>query len=140
MPGIGRRLDATFGLKEWQLLCEITFDQWLFIGSLRRREVVEETFLSLYPLNFRYTPLYIGLATGYCGSVTTFSSWMLQVFQAFGDQEHFHRGGLHNVSCHYAFPLLPFPLVFPLHFPPSLSLPLTPSSSFTFTTCLISNR
>ncbi|CAH7667945.1 hypothetical protein BY996DRAFT_4575995 [Phakopsora pachyrhizi] len=27
--------------------------------------------------------LYLGLTTGYCGSVTTFSSWMIQVFQTF---------------------------------------------------------
>ncbi|KNF03651.1 hypothetical protein PSTG_03172 [Puccinia striiformis f. sp. tritici PST-78] len=37
--------------------------------------------------------LYFGITTGYCGSVTTFSSWMLQVFQAFSNTlTKFSRG------------------------------------------------
>lgn len=45
----------------------------------------------------RYPPLFIALGTGYCGSVTTFSSWTLQVFQAYSNQPHYNRHGLHNV-------------------------------------------
>lgn len=45
----------------------------------------------------RYPPAYIMITTGLCGSITTFSKWMLDVFRAFGDQQHFNRGGLHNV-------------------------------------------
>ncbi|KAJ9477922.1 Fluoride export protein 2 [Pseudozyma hubeiensis] len=45
----------------------------------------------------RYPPAYVMITTGLCGSITTFSKWMLDVFRAFGDQEHFERGGLHNV-------------------------------------------
>lgn len=45
----------------------------------------------------RYPPAYIMITTGFCGSVTTFSAWMLDVFRAFGDQMHYGRGGLHNV-------------------------------------------
>ncbi|SPO39502.1 uncharacterized protein PSFLO_04983 [Pseudozyma flocculosa] len=41
--------------------------------------------------------IYLMVTTGFCGSVTTFSSWILEVFRAFGDQRHFARGGLHNV-------------------------------------------
>lgn len=44
-----------------------------------------------------YPPLYIMIGTGYCGSVTTFSSWILQVFQAYSNELHYSRGGLHNV-------------------------------------------
>lgn len=44
-----------------------------------------------------YPPLFIMLGTGFCGSVTTFSSWILQVFQAYGNQLHHNRTGLHNV-------------------------------------------
>ncbi|UZJ51273.1 hypothetical protein CBS101457_000593 [Exobasidium rhododendri] len=44
-----------------------------------------------------YPPMYIAIGTGFCGSVTTFSTWILHVFQAFGDQKHYGRGGLHNV-------------------------------------------
>uniref|UniRef100_V5GPP2 Chromosome condensation protein n=2 Tax=Kalmanozyma brasiliensis (strain GHG001) TaxID=1365824 RepID=V5GPP2_KALBG len=45
----------------------------------------------------RYPPAYIMITTGLCGSITTFSKWMLDVFRAFGDQQHYNRGGLHNV-------------------------------------------
>nr|CDI52842.1 chromosome condensation [Melanopsichium pennsylvanicum 4] len=45
----------------------------------------------------RYPPAYIMITTGFCGSVTTFSEWMLDVFRAFGDQKHYARGGLRNV-------------------------------------------
>ncbi|GAC92574.1 hypothetical protein PHSY_000128 [Pseudozyma hubeiensis SY62] len=45
----------------------------------------------------RYPPAYVMITTGLCGSITTFSKWMLDVFRAFGDQGHFDRGGLHNV-------------------------------------------
>lgn len=45
----------------------------------------------------RYAPAYIMITTGFCGSVTTFSAWMLDVFRAFGDQMHYNRHGLHNV-------------------------------------------
>lgn len=44
-----------------------------------------------------YPPAFIMLGTGFCGSVTTFSSWILQVFQAYGNQLHYNRTGLHNV-------------------------------------------
>ncbi len=37
------------------------------------------------------------VTTGLCGSITTFSKWMLDVFRAFGNQQHFDRHGLHNV-------------------------------------------
>ncbi|OAV87641.1 hypothetical protein PTTG_04660 [Puccinia triticina 1-1 BBBD Race 1] len=36
--------------------------------------------------------LYFGITTGFCGSVTTFSSWMLQVFQTFSNTSKFSRG------------------------------------------------
>lgn len=49
------------------------------------------------PIERTYPPAYIMITTGLCGSITTFSKWMLDVFRAFGDQRHFDRGGLHNV-------------------------------------------
>ncbi|CAO1622402.1 unnamed protein product [Parajaminaea phylloscopi] len=44
-----------------------------------------------------YPPLFIAVGTGFCGSVTTFSTWALQVFQAYSNQNHYDRHGLHNV-------------------------------------------
>ncbi|PWN37433.1 uncharacterized protein FA14DRAFT_110076, partial [Meira miltonrushii] len=44
-----------------------------------------------------YPPAFIAIGTGFCGSVTTFSSWILHVFQAYGNQKHYNRHGLHNV-------------------------------------------
>ena len=49
------------------------------------------------PIEGRYPPAYVMITTGFCGSVTTFSSWILAVFRAFGNQMHYDRHGLHNV-------------------------------------------
>ena len=37
-------------------------------------------------------------ATGIAGSVTTFSSWMLESYMAFSNFDRYTRGGLHDVS------------------------------------------
>ncbi|TPX43229.1 hypothetical protein SeMB42_g04816 [Synchytrium endobioticum] len=44
-----------------------------------------------------YYPLYIGLSTGLCGSITTFSSWSLSVFGAFVDLGFTGRSGGYNL-------------------------------------------
>ncbi len=49
------------------------------------------------PIEGRYPPAYVMITTGFCGSVTTFSSWILAIFRAFGNQMHYDRHGLHNV-------------------------------------------
>ncbi|ETS63208.1 hypothetical protein PaG_02991 [Moesziomyces aphidis] len=49
------------------------------------------------PIEGRYPPAYVMITTGFCGSVTAFSSWILAVFRAFGNQMHYDRHGLHNV-------------------------------------------
>lgn len=40
----------------------------------------------------------INLNVGFCGSFTTFSSWQLQVFQAWINADHYHRDWLRDVS------------------------------------------
>ncbi|RIA97122.1 CrcB-like protein [Glomus cerebriforme] len=45
----------------------------------------------------RYPPLYIGLTTGLCGSITTFSSWILLIFKEFIVQSTPHRNAGYNV-------------------------------------------
>lgn len=55
--------------------------------------IVMGTSVALQPrFNKIHSLLYFGMTTGYCGSVTTFSSWMLQVFQAFSNTSRFSRG------------------------------------------------
>ncbi|RGB35860.1 CrcB-like protein [Rhizophagus diaphanus] len=44
-----------------------------------------------------YLPLYIGLTTGLCGSITTFSSWILSIFKEFILPSTPHRGDLYNI-------------------------------------------
>ncbi|KAF0378378.1 CrcB-like protein-domain-containing protein [Gigaspora margarita] len=44
----------------------------------------------------RYLPLYVGLQTGLCGSITTFSSWMLLTFQDFENTPNYFRGGIYD--------------------------------------------
>jgi CrcB protein len=46
----------------------------------------------------RYAPLYIGLTTGYCGSTTTFSAWILTIFYSLSNiNPSFDRSVGHNV-------------------------------------------
>jgi len=49
------------------------------------------------PFGRFYGPLYTALTTGFCGSFTTFSSWQLQVFQAWINANHYHRDWLRDV-------------------------------------------
>ena len=46
----------------------------------------------------RYPPLYTFCTTGVAGSVTTFSSWMLESYLAFSNFRGYSRGGLYDVS------------------------------------------
>jgi len=45
-----------------------------------------------------YLPLYVGLATGLCGSITSFSTWMADVFMGFAqiDSSYAPHGGFYN--------------------------------------------
>ncbi|KAF9075724.1 CrcB-like protein-domain-containing protein [Rhodocollybia butyracea] len=43
-----------------------------------------------------YPPLYTALTTGFCGSLTTFSSWQLDVFSSWLNSEDTHRSGLQD--------------------------------------------
>ena len=44
-----------------------------------------------------YQPAFTMLGTGFCGCLTTYSSWVFRVFQAFSNELHYNRHGLHNV-------------------------------------------
>ncbi|KAK7060584.1 Origin recognition complex subunit 2 [Paramarasmius palmivorus] len=43
-----------------------------------------------------YGPLYIAITTGFCGSLTTFSSWQVDVFDSWINSGGAHRGGLRD--------------------------------------------
>jgi len=47
----------------------------------------------LFPKQDRYVPLYIGLTTGFCGSLTSFSSFMWNSFQAMANLDPFYDRG-----------------------------------------------
>lgn len=48
------------------------------------------------PLGQFYGPLYTALTTGFCGSLTTFSGWQLDIFNSWINSGKFHRGGLQD--------------------------------------------
>ncbi|CAA7259822.1 unnamed protein product [Cyclocybe aegerita] len=48
------------------------------------------------PIGQFYAPLYTAITTGFCGSLTTFSSWQLDVFNAWINAGQFDRGGLQD--------------------------------------------
>jgi fluoride exporter len=52
----------------------------------------------LFPKETRYVALYIGLTTGFCGSLTSFSSFMWNSFQALANLDpYFERNRGYNV-------------------------------------------
>ena len=53
---------------------------------------------TLFPKDDRYVPLYIGLTTGFCGSLTSFSSFIWNCFQALANIDpHYERARGRNV-------------------------------------------
>lgn len=48
------------------------------------------------PLSYFYAPMYTMLTTGYCGSLTTFSGWQMDVFESWINAKGYHRGGLRD--------------------------------------------
>jgi len=49
------------------------------------------------PIGDFYGPLYTGLTTGFCGSLTTFSSWQVDVFISWANTSGFHRDWFRDV-------------------------------------------
>ncbi|KAI0304219.1 hypothetical protein BC826DRAFT_1089411 [Russula brevipes] len=43
-----------------------------------------------------YGPLYTAITTGFCGSLTTFSGWQLDIFYSWINEGQFHRGWLRD--------------------------------------------
>ena len=48
---------------------------------------------TLFPKEDRYVPLYIGLTTGFCGSLTSFSSFMWDCFQSLANLDPYYERG-----------------------------------------------
>ena len=58
---------------------------------------------TLFPKDDRYVPLYIGLTTGFCGSITSFSSFIWNCFQALANIDpHYDRARGGNVLALFA--------------------------------------
>ena len=76
--------------------------------GLELKEPIGQLCVRLLPLAFifglsphSYGPLYTALTTGFCGSLTTFSSWQLDVFNSWLNPDHAHRDWFRDVSrCH----------------------------------------
>ncbi|KAK0468472.1 CrcB-like protein-domain-containing protein [Desarmillaria tabescens] len=48
------------------------------------------------PFGQFYGPLYTAVTTGFCGSLTTFSSWQVDIFESWLNSSDYHRGGLRD--------------------------------------------
>ncbi|PPQ94029.1 hypothetical protein CVT25_009877 [Psilocybe cyanescens] len=48
------------------------------------------------PMGQFYGPLYTALTTGFCGSLTTFSSWQADIFNTWINARQYRRGGLRD--------------------------------------------
>jgi hypothetical protein len=64
--------------------------------------VVGDMFHACYQRHFNfkdsYGPLYTAITTGFCGSLTTFSSWQLDVFMSWLNATHAHHDWFRDVS------------------------------------------
>ncbi|BFZ54039.1 hypothetical protein PYCC9005_001070 [Savitreella phatthalungensis] len=80
-----------------QVIPAVTWAQ--FVGSALMGFLVKDDTLFPRPPNRRYDALHVGLATGYCGSTTTFSAWMLQIYEALSNSMRApHRGGYNVIA------------------------------------------
>ena len=62
---------------------------------------------ALFPKDNRFTSLYVGLVTGFCGSLTTFSTWMMTCFTAMANVDpSYNRTVRDNVAALLAQVLL----------------------------------
>ncbi|WVQ98215.1 hypothetical protein IAU59_005337 [Kwoniella sp. CBS 9459] len=67
------------------------------VALARKNEII-----SIYP------PIYTFLTTGIAGSITTFSSWMLEGYLAFSNYDGYNRKGLHDTVDGVAYSLSTF--------------------------------
>jgi len=67
-----------------------------FIGCLMLGFLSEDTAL-FYKGRSKYEALYLGLTSGFCGSLTTFSAWALDTYEAAANVEGAQRNGGYNV-------------------------------------------
>ncbi|KAL7419366.1 hypothetical protein Q5752_006204 [Cryptotrichosporon argae] len=63
-------------------------------------------------ITWLYPPLYTFFTTGIAGSITTFSSWMLEGYEAFLNLEKYDRKGLHDTVDGVAYSLSTFAIAY----------------------------
>ncbi|KAM0746163.1 hypothetical protein T439DRAFT_329906 [Meredithblackwellia eburnea MCA 4105] len=99
-----RRETNLLQFSTWSLLCFATF--WGVLSRLGLEWIGKFAETQVFPLIWpqivgcmvmglvvdrktgiekRYVPLFVAAGTGFCGSLTTFSSWMVEVFEAFAN-------------------------------------------------------
>lgn len=91
---LGRIACTTISTFQGQPVFSLIWAQ--FLGCTIMGFLVEDT--TLFPKSHRYQPLYVGLSTGFCGSLTSFSTWMWDAFTAFSNfNPHFDRRAGQNI-------------------------------------------
>lgn len=68
-----------------------------FVGCAVMGFVTEDDKIFPKKKSGKYDALYIGLTVGYCGSVTSFSAWILQIYEDIANTEEYQRNRGYNV-------------------------------------------
>ncbi|WVF69635.1 hypothetical protein IAT40_004414 [Kwoniella sp. CBS 6097] len=92
------------GLAEYdgRIIFPLAWSQGVGSGIMGLALARKNEIISIYP------PIYTFLTTGIAGSITTFSSWMLEGYLAFSNYDGYNRKGLHDTVDGVAYSLSTF--------------------------------
>ncbi|KAF5390576.1 hypothetical protein D9757_002739 [Collybiopsis confluens] len=87
---------VALGTYEGQSIFPLAYAQGLGCFVMGYFVFLKEPMGKLQVIPVLYPPLYTALTTGFCGSLTTFSSWQLDVFNSWLNPQDAHRPGLRD--------------------------------------------
>ncbi|WVQ81786.1 hypothetical protein IAT38_003911 [Cryptococcus sp. DSM 104549] len=90
------------GTYDGQIIYALAWSQGVGSGVMGLSLAMKNDIVAIYP------PIYTFLTTGIAGSITTFSSWMLESYLAFSNEGGYNRGGLHDTVDGVAYSLSTF--------------------------------